>query len=73
MAEETGGRVIDVGSMKHLQEAFHQIAEELRDQYTLSYYPSNATRDGKFRKIKVETIDKELKVLARRGYYAPKG
>ena len=73
MAEETGGRVIDVGSMKHLQEAFHQIAEELRDQYTLSYYPSNAARDGKFRKIKVETIDKELKVLARRGYYAPKG
>jgi len=73
MAEETGGRVIDVGSMKHLQEAFDQIAEELRDQYTLSYYPSNAARDGKFRKIKVETIDKELKVLARRGYYAPKG
>src|SRR3989475_1610491 len=73
MAEETGSRVIDGGSMKHMQEAFHQIADELRDQYTLSYYPSNATRDGKFRKIKVETIDKELKVLARRGYYAPKG
>ncbi|PYT58219.1 MAG: VWA domain-containing protein [Acidobacteria bacterium] len=73
MAEETGGRVIDVGSMKHLQEAFEQISEELRDQYTLSYYPTNAARDGKFRKIKVETTDKELKVLARRGYYAPKG
>jgi VWFA-related protein len=73
MADETGGRVIDVGSMKHLQEAFEQIAEELRDQYTLSYYPTNAARDGKFRKIKVEATDKELKVLARRGYYAPKG
>jgi VWFA-related protein len=73
MAEETGGRVIDVGSMKHIQDAFDQIAEELRDQYTLSYYPTNPARDGKFRKLKVETTDKELKVLARRGYYAPKG
>ncbi len=73
MAEETGGRVIDVSSEKHLQEAFDQIAEELRDQYTVSFYPTNPARDGKFRKIKVETTDKELKVLARKGYYAPKG
>jgi Ca-activated chloride channel family protein len=73
MADETGGRVIDVGSMKHLQEAFEQISEELRDQYTLGYYPTNSAQDGKFRKIKVETMDKELKVLARKGYYAPKG
>ncbi len=73
MADETGGRVIDVGSMKHLREAFEQISEELRDQYTLGYYPTNSAQDGKFRKIKVETMDKELKVLARKGYYAPKG
>jgi len=73
MAQETGGRVIDVSSEKHLQEAFDQIAEELRDQYTVSFYPTNPARDGKFRKIKVETTDKELKVLARKGYYAPKG
>jgi VWFA-related protein len=58
--------------MKHLQEAFDQIAEELRDQYTLGYYPTNPAHDGKFRKIKVEMTNKELKVLARRGYYAPK-
>ena len=72
MAEQTGGRVIEVSSEKHLQEAFDQIAEELRDQYTLGYYPSNGARDGTFRKIKVEATDRELKVLARRGYYAPK-
>ena len=42
-------------------------------QYTLGYYPSNAARDGKFRKIKVETANHDLKVLARKGYYAPKG
>jgi VWFA-related protein len=72
IAEQTGGRVIEVSSQKHLQEAFDQIAEELRDQYTLGYYPTNAARDGTFRKIKVETTDRDMRVLARRGYYAPK-
>lgn len=73
MAEETGGRVIDVSSTKHLEEAFNQISEELRQQYTLSYYPTNPARDGKFRRIKVEMADHDTKALARRGYYAPKG
>ena len=72
IADATGGRVIEVSSQKHLQEAFDQISEELRLEYTLGYYPTNAAHDGTFRKIKVETTDKELKVLARKGYYAPK-
>jgi VWFA-related protein len=72
IADQTGGRVIEVSSEKHLQEAFDQIAEELRDQYTLGYYPTNGARDGTFRKIKVETTEHEMKVLARRGYYAPR-
>ena len=72
IADATGGRVIEVSSEKHLQEAFDQISEELRSEYTLGYYPSNPARDGTFRKIKVETTDKDLKVLARKGYYAPK-
>ncbi len=73
IADETGGRMIVVNSEKHLVEAFDQISQELRSQYTLGYYPTNSARDGKFRKIKVETTEKDLKVLARRGYYAPKG
>jgi hypothetical protein len=73
LAEETGGRMISVRSEKKLAEAFDEISQELRSQYTLGYYPSNNARDGKFRKIKVETANHDLKVLARRGYYAPKG
>ncbi len=73
LAEETDGRVIEVRSEKKLVEAFQQISEELRSQYTLGYYPSNQMRDGGFRKIKVEGTRPGLKVLARRGYYAPKG
>ncbi len=73
LAEETGGRMISVRSEKKLMEAFDEISEELRSQYTLGYYPSNSAQDGKFRKVKVETTEHDLKVLARKGYYAPKG
>jgi VWFA-related protein len=72
LTEETGGRTIVVNSEKHLAEAFDQISEELRSQYTLGYYPTNSAHDGKFRKIKVEMNNHDLKVLARKGYYAPK-
>ncbi len=72
ITEETGGRTISVNSEKHLAEAFDQISEELRSQYTLGYYPTNAAHDGKFRKIKVDMSNHDLKVLARKGYYAPK-
>jgi VWFA-related protein len=73
LAEETGGRMISVSSEKKLEEAFDQISEELRSQYTLGYYPTNNSKDGKFRKIHVDTTNHDLKVLARKGYYAPKG
>ena len=72
IADETGGRVIVANSEKKLMEAFDEISEELRSQYTLGYYPTNSQRDGKFRKIKIEMANKDLKVLARKGYYAPK-
>jgi VWFA-related protein len=73
ITDETGGRMISVNSEKKLLEAFDQISEELRSQYTLGYYPTNSAQDGKFRKVKVETAEKDLKVLTRKGYYAPKG
>jgi VWFA-related protein len=72
LAEETGGRMIVVNSEKKIEEAFDQISEELRSQYTLGYYPSNNTKDGKFRKIRVDADNKDYKVLARKGYYAPR-
>jgi Ca-activated chloride channel family protein len=73
LAEDTGGRMIQVSSEKRLEEAFDQISEELRSQYTIGYYPTNAAKDGKFRKIRVDLANHDLKVLARKGYYAPRG
>jgi VWFA-related protein len=72
LSEETGGRTLSANSEKKLMQAFDEISEELRTQYTIGYYPTNAERDGKFRKIKVDTANHDQKVLARKGYYAPK-
>src|SRR5256884_5760935 len=73
LAEETGGGGSFARAGKKSAEAFDEISEELRSQYTLGYYPTNSAQDGKFRKVKVETTEHDLKVLARKGYYAPKG
>jgi VWFA-related protein len=73
LAEQTGGRVINVGNNgRKLEAAFDQIQDELRTQYVLSYTPENKTADGRFRKINVD-CGKGMKVQARRGYYAVPG
>src|SRR5260221_2192735 len=73
ITEETGGRMISVSSEKKLLEAVDEISEELRRQYTLGYYPSNNAKEGKVRKMQVEAVNRDLKVLTRKSYYAPKG
>src|SRR5271156_4212840 len=71
ISEDTGGRVINVHNEKTLEKAFDVISEELRSQYVIGYYPTNEKHDGTFRKIKVDIARPDVKVLARRGYYAP--
>lgn len=75
MAEQTGGRLINVGNNgKKLQDAFQQIEDELRTQYVASYTPTNAKQDGTYRHIAVACHDdsgQPLKVQVRKGYYAP--
>jgi VWFA-related protein len=71
MARETGGRVISVRNDAGLRKAFDAIAEELRSQYVIGYYPANTKHDGTFRKIRVDVDRASLKILARKGYYAP--
>lgn len=72
ISEETGGRLINVGSNGNkLETAFEQIQEELRTQYVASYTPSNTKQDGAFRRIAVECKGDGLKVQVRKGYFAP--
>jgi VWFA-related protein len=70
LAEETGGRVIQVRGMDKMQAAFDEISEELHNQYSLGYRPQNTNWDGKYRKIQIAAKDGGYKVFARRGYYA---
>jgi VWFA-related protein len=68
---DTGGRMIIVRSEKNLEQAFDEISEELRSQYTIGYTPTNKKHDGSYRKIRVEMKNKDYSVLTRRGYYSP--
>jgi VWFA-related protein len=68
----TGGRLYRPTSFSDLEKTYAEVAEELRHQYTLYYSPLNTKRDGKFRRVRVETTDPTHQVSARVGYYAPK-
>ena len=50
--------------------AFTAIADELRNQYLIGYYPASVKRDGKYHKIKLELARKGVEVRARPGYRA---
>ncbi len=70
LADETGGRAIDIRNEKELLKAFDEISEELRSEYQIGYYSTNTKQDGTYRKIKVESTKNGMKVLTRKGYYA---
>jgi Ca-activated chloride channel homolog len=71
LAEETGGRSFYPYHVDDLDQSFQDIGEELRNQYSLAYNPSNHQLDGRYHKIKIEVAEhKGYQVRARRGYYA---
>ncbi|HLM57500.1 MAG TPA: VWA domain-containing protein [Pyrinomonadaceae bacterium] len=70
MARVSGGRLLRADNMPALPAAFSEIADELRTQYSLGYYPTNSARDGKLRKIRLRTTRKNVSVRARPGYRA---
>ncbi len=75
ISEVTGGRMFTINNPNELADVATKIGIELRNQYVLGYRPSNKTKDGHWRKIKVKLIPPKglphLNVFARTGYYAP--
>jgi Ca-activated chloride channel family protein len=67
----TGGRLYRPASFNDLERTYAEVAEELRQQYTLYYSPLNSKRDGQFRRVRVESTTPTNHVTARVGYYAP--
>jgi Ca-activated chloride channel homolog len=75
VTELTGGRAFTIDNPNDLADVATKIGIELRNQYMLGYRPTNPTRDGKWRKIKVKLLPPKglppLRVYAKTGYYAP--
>ena len=72
MAEQSGGQVFPVKTLDQVGPAYAQIAEELRLRYSLAYYPTNESHDGKWRKLRIEIKRPGLVGKTRPGYRAPR-
>jgi Ca-activated chloride channel family protein len=76
VTETTGGRTIAVDDSAKIPAAAKQISLELRNQYVLAYRPTNAERDGKWRKLKVKiartATEIPYQIYYRTGYMARK-
>ncbi len=85
-SKETGGQAFFPRFEGELPSVFRAISEGLRNQYTVAYHPTNLSRDGKYRKIKVELVNPsnneplkiveqgkpvKYQVIAKAGYNAP--
>ena len=74
ISEQTGGRAFPARSFNALPSIAKRIGIELRNEYILAYSPSNANRDGKYRKVQVNLQAPpgltDLKARWRSGYYA---
>jgi Ca-activated chloride channel family protein len=68
LAQVTGGRVYNGDSVMGLSQAFSWVAEELRRQYSLGYYPNPQGQQGQRRQIKVRVNRPSLVVTARDSY-----
>ncbi len=73
MSEETGGRLFRVDRNHTLDDIFTEIQTEMRSQYAIGFTPANSNKDGSYRRLEVRTRQKDLKVQARKGYYATRG
>ncbi len=86
-AKETGGMSFFPRFYGEFPSIFQSIQQSLRNQYSIGYSPSNAAKDGKFRKIKVELVNPQgepfkitdekgkpikYQIVAKAGYTAPR-
>jgi VWFA-related protein len=58
-ARMTGGRAFFPRFEGEMPEIFHDINDSIRNQYSLTYRPTDAKQDGTYRKIRVELVDGE--------------
>jgi VWFA-related protein len=70
LAEPTGGRYFEITPKLGLDAILARIEEDLRHQYSLGYTPQNAAAGAGFRRIRLTTRRRTVRVRTRTGYYA---
>ncbi len=70
LAQQTGGKVLDAKAFTSLTDVYALVAEELKNQYYVSYTPSNVLKDGRWRQIEIRVIEPSVIVSTRPGYHA---
>jgi Ca-activated chloride channel homolog len=79
IAEVSGGRAFFPRNVDDAKSAMERVARDLREQYTLGFFPTNPQRNGKWRSVRVDVIPSatlpsrtQLVANYRHGYYGPK-
>lgn len=70
VADRTGGTLNAIRRLEEMGRLYAEVAADLRTLYTIEYSPSDLTRDGKWRSIKVEVNQQSLITRTRQGYFA---
>jgi VWFA-related protein len=65
---KSGGRIIGVDSSDDIHSVFVKILDELRSQYAIGYYPSNAADDGSWHDIRVKVLRAGVQPRTHAGY-----
>ena len=73
LASYSGGRMFEADTTRNLDAAFRSIAEELRRQYSLGYYPIEEGEEGERKQIRVRIMRPSLVVRTKRSYIVGKG
>ena len=74
LATSTGGLAFFPENVSDTQSICAQIARDIRNQYTVAYYPTNTAQDGSYRAVQISVAPQrgsgKLQVRTRTGYYA---
>ena len=78
IAEVSGGRAFFPNDVDEARVVMERVARDLREQYTLGYFPTNIQRSGGWRSIRVDVVppasfpkNARLNASYRHGYYGP--
>jgi VWFA-related protein len=72
LSELTGGAAFVPGSIRRLSGSLADVQQVIRGRYFISYKPASFQRNGRYRAVdvKAQKDGRDLRVFARRGYYA---